>query len=368
MTSPNGGVPSGGITGSGGMAAHAGTTEGQWRDSIYNQVNDSFGDVNLFGAILRNLLSTVLGFFSGFATVIDAIFGTVNDTYIRDLPIITDHSRSITEIREELAAATIHGNARVFTSNHTYYASPGTIEAFVIYIGAGGGGASGKWDLILATNRRGGCGGGGGGETHFLIPGTLLFDSNGDPKPIDIRIGEGGKGAVNTDSPGNGGGNTSIAGVIAGGGDGGARGTTTNGGGKGGIGVIRGGDGGSAVTTDNGTSTPGRDSLSTFGELYGGGGGGGAGVTGWAGGTNPVRPGGSGGVSPGGQLPGQNGTPPSPIVVTGGGGGSGGNDRGGDGAYPGGGGGGGGYGTSESNWGAGGNGADGIAYIIERRA
>lgn len=337
-------------------------------DGFVPEFNTGWGDLSdMAEEFVRDGLLGIL--FSGFENVVQAIFGTVNDDYVRQLPTITDHTQSITEIRAELEAATIFGNARVFTSNATYYATPGTIEALVIAIGAGGGGASGRWDL-LPSQQWGGAGGGGGGETHFTIPGNLLFDSNGDSKAIPIVVGAAGVGAAATNSPGHGGGHTSISGVIAGGGNGGAA-ATFNGGGAGGIGVIRGGDGGSATDGDYGPSTRGGDSIASFGELYGGGGGGGAGASGWVG-ESPWRPGGAGGVAPGGQSSGASGSEPADIVATGGGGGAGraGFSAGsaGSGAYPGGGGGGGGCGSNSGNWSAGGSGGDGIVFVIERAA
>ncbi|WP_139809500.1 hypothetical protein [Prescottella equi] len=50
MTAPNGGVPSGGVSGSGGFAAHAAKTQAQWKASIYGQVNQRFSGVSLFGS------------------------------------------------------------------------------------------------------------------------------------------------------------------------------------------------------------------------------------------------------------------------------------------------------------------------------
>ncbi|NKT24541.1 hypothetical protein GS880_18965 [Rhodococcus hoagii] len=50
MTAPNGGVPSGGVSGGGGLAAHAKRTEAQWKASLYGQVNDRYNGVKLFGS------------------------------------------------------------------------------------------------------------------------------------------------------------------------------------------------------------------------------------------------------------------------------------------------------------------------------
>lgn len=66
------------------------------------------------------------------------------------LQLITDHSKTIEEIREELAQLTIFGKTRTFTGNADITASPGTISLDVIMVGAGGGGASGKWSIDIA--------------------------------------------------------------------------------------------------------------------------------------------------------------------------------------------------------------------------
>ncbi|NKU21997.1 hypothetical protein GS907_25965 [Rhodococcus hoagii] len=50
MSAPNGGVPAGGVSGGGGLAAHAKRTEAQWKASLYGQVNDRYNGVKLFGS------------------------------------------------------------------------------------------------------------------------------------------------------------------------------------------------------------------------------------------------------------------------------------------------------------------------------
>lgn len=70
-------------------------------------------------------------------------FKTDGKSLSQQLEMITDHSRTIEEIREELAQLTIFGKTRTFTGNADITASPGTISWDVIMIGAGGGGASG---------------------------------------------------------------------------------------------------------------------------------------------------------------------------------------------------------------------------------
>ncbi|AVP67303.1 hypothetical protein C7H75_04985 [Prescottella equi] len=43
-------MPSGGVSGGGGLAAHAKRTEAQWKASLYGQVNDRYNGVKLFGS------------------------------------------------------------------------------------------------------------------------------------------------------------------------------------------------------------------------------------------------------------------------------------------------------------------------------
>ncbi|MBM4575914.1 hypothetical protein GS415_08765 [Rhodococcus hoagii] len=60
MSAPNGGVPAGGVSGGGGLAAHAKRTEAQWKASLYGQVNDRYNGVKLFGSDF-NLLGNQVG-------------------------------------------------------------------------------------------------------------------------------------------------------------------------------------------------------------------------------------------------------------------------------------------------------------------
>lgn len=307
------------------------------------------------GGIAASAIGVVMG---GFASVVDAIFGTVNNDYVSDLEIINDHSQTIGQMRAELDQLTIHGAARVLTGDGYFYATPGTVKADVIMIAAGAGGGSGRWDL-LPGNQVGGSGGGGGGEVHFTIHGAALFNPDGTPKPIQYACGMGGGGATANGGHGTGGGNTSFDSITAYGGQGGQ---WAGGGGAGGYGIVIGG----SAAPDHDIAL--RDSLSNFG-LYGGGGAGGRGASssvGAEGGRGGLNPGGSGGSGgPGGDAP-----LPSSLAPTGGGGGGGGanGQRGGNGAAPGGGGGGGGRGAAggAGTVGLGGHGANGTIYVIER--
>lgn len=351
------------------MAGHAATTEGQWKNSIYDQVNFSFGDIGIFGLLMRV-------FTAGFSNVLEAIFGTVDDTYVRDLPIITDHTRTLTEIREIVDQLTLHGNTKVFTSNQVWQPSEGMTSALAIPIGAGGGGGGG-YGSVLPGDRRGGGGGQGGGEYHTLpeISGALLpKDGNGKFLPLNVFVGTGGQAGSSNGGSGTGGGSTWISlpsGVLitAQGGDGGSGNAV--GGFTGGGGMVpggRGGDGanrgGSPTTGTTGPATAGGTSVTGYGLYGGGGGGGGGGVNIALGGELAAAAGGVGGAGLGGAVN-QPGKGPSDAIPTGGGGGGGStstSNPGGAGAI--GGGGGGGYGGGTSS--AGGKGGNGILFIVER--
>lgn len=300
-------------------------------------------------------------------------FKTDGKSLSQQLEMITDHSRTIEEIREELAQLTIFGKTRTFTGNADITASPGTISWDVIMVGAGGGGASGKWSIDIApASQLGGGGGSGGGENHFTIPGSMLFNADGTPKVISIKVGYPGGGATITDSNGNPGGSSWVLDLEAGGGIGGPTADFAYQSNwdrvPGGTGMIPGGYG-SLVTQAAGAPANAGSSVSPY-DLHGGGGGGGRGFT-----TSPSYPstqgmGGQGGISPGGTTANAPGKVPSQLVPTGGGGGAGGarnnGSTAGAGAFPGGGGGGGGSGNNSNSWGRGGNGGAGIVHIIER--
>ncbi|MEU2013122.1 hypothetical protein [Nocardia sp. NPDC019302] len=374
MTTPNpGSLNPGqwGVTGTGGsIPAKANQTQGNVTQTLQNQFSsDNFAGLGggLIAMILSFIGAAIASILGGFLSVIDAIFGTVNDEYVRQIPTIMDHSNSIDTLVEQFNQLILQGNAIVFLSNNTYTPSPGIVSVDVIIIAAGAGGGSGRGDIV-ASNRTGGGGGGGGGEVHASIPASLLpTDGSGNFTGIPIVIGAGGPGGTSSGTPGTGGGNTSFGTggylITAGGGNGGASigAQTGSPGGAGGVGMIPGGNGGQGAGTQTTMSTFGGSSTSQY-DLYGGGGGGGGGATN----VNPGSNGGAGGLAPGGTL-GQPGSAPSSLIATGGGGGGGSlsdTSAGGAGAFPAGGGGGG--GGSLGSAGNGGNGGNGIIYVIER--
>lgn len=336
MTMPSGGTPPGALA-PGGFAAWQAMTEADAKTMMAGGTKGAFGGAQ-------------------------NAFKTNGVPLSQQLETINDHTQQITELREEFEQGTIWGVARTFTGNGTYLASPGTVRVEVIIVGGGAGGAMAAWYLSNSGSHAGG--GGGGGETHFTIPGSLLFDANGAPIPIPVIIGAGGQGGQVTRYPGNGGGNTSIQDIVVGGGQGGLWTTAAYSGGDGGFGMIRGGRGGS-YAYQVGEEAPvgannGGDSISPY-DMHGGGGGGGSGTL----------PGGAGGASPGGNSGHWNGYPPSTLLATGGGGGRGSNVNSGGyaghGAAPGGGGGGGAGANTEGALAKGGNGGQGIAWFIERK-
>lgn len=379
MTNPGGasGLTPGawGITGTDGSIP---AKSAQTQPAVTQHLQDTFTSNN-FPGLGGGLIALVLSFIGaaiaailgGFATVLDAIFGSVNDDYIAGLPTITNHSNSITTLRAQFNQLILQGNAIVFDSNNTYTPSEGILSIDVILIGAGGGGSSGSYDAFTEGSRSGG-GGGGGGETHANIPASLL-PKNGDGsfKPIQIVIGMGGAGASVDSNYGAGGGhskfgpevgNTGQEWLLGGGGNGGAWGAPGPIA-QGGVGMIPGGNGGRGAYSNVPPTAP-TSSVSAY-DLHGGGGGGGAG-----GGANGIgTAGGAGGISPGGNpgSPGNPGSSPATIIATGGGGGGGGISGtvgGGTGAFPAGGGGG-----SACNVGGattGGAGGNGRCYVIER--
>lgn len=334
-------------------------------------------------AMITSFISSAIGLIlGGFETVIDAIFGTVTDPYVASLPTINDHSNSITTLTAQFDQLILQGLAIVFTSNNTYTPSSGTKSIDVIIIGAGAGGGAGYSGQY---NTVGGQGGGGGGEVHTNIPASLLpVDGSGNFTAIAITIGAAGSGGATSGTSGGGGGDTTFGSgayaLIGGGGQGGVAGGSNDaggtGGGTGGAGMIIGGAGGVGecpnIPRDTGV---GGDSHSAYDLHGGGGGGGGGGASTQSYGAGHPAAGGVGGISAGGAAAGGAGTAPSSIVATGGGGGGGGYSNnqnaanaGGAGAYPAGGGGG---GASDGGtilggvFTAGGNGGNGILYIIE---
>jgi hypothetical protein len=282
--------------------------------------------------------------------------------------------------------------AVTFTEDGIWTPSPGLYGVEVIARGGGGGGSTGNYDLDswtyfdgtntfsgTSTHRIGGAGGGGGGASmsRNMIRGSEFTE------PIDIVVGAGGLGAVNTHgqfpefTPGGDGGDSSFGQYFfAGGGLGGGRAfhwqalEGIDQGGPGGYSPIRGGKGATAWTgyTDECNST------NALHSMAGGGGGG-------CGNGYDEADGSTSGVATTTQLPWSRGGASGPQFGTpntnGADGvsypaywehllsGTGGCGGGGDGGFPSGGGGGGNcFGGAAALW-HGGNGARGCVTVIE---
>ena len=348
MTTPNGQYPD--DTFGSDLSGLSGLDEASWRAGLNSQVIGSSG-----GGV---------GFNGLFGAILGSITGTVDNSYVSQLPIIQEQQNYITDLRDAVERMILQGQSVFYDSSTTHYISDGVVSIDFIILGGGGGGGGGV-GAYLGGSRYAGCGGGGGGEVHFSVPRSLLGDS------VQIMVGAGGAGG-NGSNPGYGGTPSKIVTssgdeIAAGGGFGGP---TTTGvqmpRSRGGTGMIAGGQGGIACFP---ADVDGTDSVSQY-DLHGGGGGGGGGEAALGvGSTAPPGMGGAGGISAGGGT-GAAGISANGLAPTGGGGGGGGAGmgNGGAGGAPSGGGGGGGGNNLISGTSRGGNGAQGRVYVIERTA
>ncbi|MFF1946894.1 hypothetical protein ACFVWF_32675, partial [Rhodococcus qingshengii] len=78
--------------------------------------------------------------FNGFPSLLAGITGTVNDNYVRDLPIITNHTAQLSEQAEAIAQMTARGRAVPFSQSGWYYPPKDLVMLRLIGIGAGAGG------------------------------------------------------------------------------------------------------------------------------------------------------------------------------------------------------------------------------------
>ncbi|WP_164873374.1 glycine-rich domain-containing protein [Rhodococcus xishaensis] len=359
MTAPDGGSHDDALA-PGGFAAWQAMTEDDVRAKQRELLDGYIGaQDNLMGqgGILR-----------GFENIRAAIENLVSSDYVGDLSIIRDHSGRVENMEALIDQMILQGNATKYEGNNEFTPSPGVVSLELILIGGGGGGGAGK-GATLGPGRVGGGGGGGGGEVHATIPAVLLEkNADGVYDPIRVEIGVGGEGGQSAGDHGHGGGDTVFGDYLTAGGGGGGIGGSTSilpAGGDSGAGMIPGGVGGYGAVYGEGPAFPGGHSTSPY-ALYGGGGGGGGGATDDPG-NNVPQSGGIGGISAGGAGGGGDGAKPNKIIATGGGGGGGGtySARGGHGGFPAGAGGGGG---THSSYVRGGNGANGLVFVIERMA
>lgn len=333
MTTPDpGGLTPGqyGVTGTdGSVPAKADQNQG----AVQTTLQDGFTS-DQFGGLGGGLISLVLSFIGGaigailggFATVIEAIFGIVNNGYIANMPVVQEQAGAITSTAAAVVTTSVINGQTVTRS---VYTAGGTwtkptppagkrisrIAAAVINGGNGGNGPPG-------VNGDGAEGGEGGGYSyqewadHTLVPNT-----------VTITVGAGGNGAT-VNSIGQVGGLSSFGSLLSG-----RPGTsnvrTTQGavastcapgkggsGGGGGVGdsynykspgmrgqstaLGTGGNGGPAYTSASAAGVTATDPQIVSGGA-GGGGGGGSGVNGGIGIGGPKTPGGGGaGAAPGG--------------------------------------------------------------------
>ncbi|MCD2139537.1 fibronectin type III domain-containing protein [Rhodococcus pyridinivorans] len=347
MTSPNGGVPSGGITGSGGMASHARTTEGQWRDSIYSQVEGRYGKVNSFGDLIGQwILNMINNFIGDLLDALDGItFGIFNlddladrfrGTEARlDREVVRLDNR-IDQISDELGVVQI----ATYGYSDRWWKPPGAYGDIILDAigGASGGGRSNNGGS--GGTYRGGLGGWSGGWDKKVLQHDQC------PPYIDIVVGE------------------TAAGASSDGGHGSTGKTTTFYAPDGTI--LAQATGGSSINKQYGSGS------NTY--RVRGGAGGMSGTTGGDGGAGSFDPGGKGNPATGGGGEGENGlsVQAGKIGVGSGGGGgaqasiTGSGGKGGDGGWPSGPGGGGGAYISFGFAGNGGTGSAGAGYISTR--
>lgn len=326
-------------------------------------------DQDIWGVFKNNWFNQFLG---GFGSLFAAITGTVNDSYVRDLPIITDHTAQLSAQATAIEQMTARGKAVVFSQSGWYYPPKDLVTLRIVGIGAGAGGAAGQWNLV-GTGRNGGGGGGGGGYQEIEITAAFLPKTGDDFDPIRVDMFLAGNGGVGSETPGGGGGNIifganlSIPYATFQGGVGGVTASSVRGGGGiGGLGMVPGGKGGDGARLDGDSNNlPATNGTSSFAsERFMGGGGAGGG-----GGRSNSTSGGFGGngVGTAGGIGNQAGVSPHPamsIGAGGGGGSSGESSNGGAGGFPGGGGGGG-FGGTMGTASAGGPGGQPKLYCYE---
>ncbi|GAA3175695.1 glycine-rich domain-containing protein [Rhodococcus baikonurensis] len=315
------------------------------------------------------------GLFNGFPNLLAGIGGTVNNSYIAQMPIISNHEARLTATEEAVRQSILQGEAVTFSASGWWKPPRDLIYAELIGVAGGGGGAAGTWNVI-ATAQRGGDGGGGGGLKNLdgitRLYAKFLPKTGDDYDWIYVSVYAAGPGGVGSGSPGGAGGNIIFGSNLATplvtfeGGWGAATGDTVpSTSGQGGSGMVPGGHGGfGAQTPRSGAGgTNGESSISPYSFLGGGPGGAGGGCANFS----SAGTGGSGVATTGGG-PGQPGISPHPAIAAGGSGGGGARNTGepgGAGGFPGGGGGGG-YGgsTSASN---GGKGGEPKLFVLETR-
>lgn len=340
MTTPDpGGLTPGtwGVTGTDGSVP-AKSTHNQ--TNIQTNLQDSFSSAQfggLGGALIAMILSFIGGaigaILGGFASVIDAIFGTVDDDYVSAMPSQVATTVAVSSLGNRVTI--LEGGIQVaeFNNNGTWTKPPGMKSHRVVLVAGGGGGrrpSAGTGDAIP-----GGYGGGQGGLVNYVYSDSDLTST------VGVLIGAGGAGATTDNTSGHAGNATSLGSYIsAGAGFGGVGAEPQAGAGTQPEWQANGGHGQGAAAPTN-VATAGGNGFLCIG-----------GIPGTSGG-----PGSAGNSPPAGYR----------GVGSGGGGGArstGGGGAGGAGGFPGGGGGGGGTFSLGGSVGSGGNGANGRAWIV----
>ncbi|WP_235171784.1 hypothetical protein [Rhodococcus erythropolis] len=317
------------------------------------------------------------GLFNGFPNLLAGIGGTVNNSYIAQMPIISNHEARLTATEEAVRQSILQGEAVTFSASGWWKPPRDLIYAELIGIAGGGGGAAGTWNAIAGA-QRGGDGGGGGGLKNLdgitRLYAKFLPKTGDDYDWIYVSVYAAGPGGVGSGSPGGAGGNIIFGSNLATplvtfeGGWGAATGDTVpSTSGQGGSGMVPGGHGGfGAQTPRSGAGgTNGQPSISPYSFLGGGPGGAGGGCANF-----PSAGTGGSGVATTGGGPGQPGISPHPAIAAGGSGAGGArnaNEPGGAGGFPGGGGAGGFGGGLLDGASNGGKGGEPKLFVLETR-
>lgn len=323
-----------GVSADGSVSGLADRTQGNVETQLKSTVGDGrWGQIDggLF-AIIAAAISAILG---GFGTVIDAIFGVVNNDYVGGMASVVAPTVAVSSLANRVTI--LEGGVQVaeFNSNGTWTKPAGMRSHRVVCIGGAGGGRRPAGSSTGTTD--GGHGGGQGGWADEVFADSDLGSTE------SVVIGGGGSGATSDATNGQTGSGTSFGSHLTGGG----------------------GLGGSTTLPTAGSGTlPGWNASGGYGQ-----GGATSGTTSDGpapGGNGYLCSGGAGGVGGDG---GDGSSPPGTKRGVGSGGGGG--DRltgtagdGGNGGFPGGGGGGGGTYATAGFAGNGGNGGNGRAWII----